>query len=361
MMWWLITNFIHMPAWTQWLFVLPGSTPVRRRSSARPAAWGFRRRRGWTRTRGPSIQTDPERWAKTIPTNWEPWWHLINYTVFYRKESFIIFPSAKIPSKFLSENSLQGVRELGWPAAHVAAPQEPRGVHQVILLRLRQGVPHGFEQVCWISNFCPYQTIFISYNFPIDFDIPNLTEGTISENATRRSTSRRRSSRASFAASPSCRKSTWKPTRESTQERNRESFCPLDDYSNLSSQDSHLTGTPASIVRRGSSRGHGATSIKLRAKPGMHLRQWTNKFYLNLKQGWKNFKVGYVCVSDGSPWCRVHIVIVWFAVDPRNDVVAAGVLAAAASAATTAAATAQSDELSQAANRLLYREGQFQA
>ena len=125
---------------------------------------------------------------------------------------------------------------------------------------------------CWISNFCPYQTIFISYNFPIDFDIPNLTEGTISENATRRSTSRRRSSRASFAASPSFRKSTWRPTRESTQERNRESFCPLDDYSNLSSQDSHLIGTPASIARRGSSRGHGATNIKLRAKPGMHFR-----------------------------------------------------------------------------------------
>ena len=91
-------KFDAMQAWTQrhcWLFALPGSTPVRRRSSARPAEWGFRRRRGLTRTRGPSIQTDPERWAKTITTNWEPWWYLINYTVLYTKEPIIIIPFSK--------------------------------------------------------------------------------------------------------------------------------------------------------------------------------------------------------------------------------------------------------------------------
>ena len=57
----------------------------------------------------------------------------------------------------------------------------------------------------------------------------------------------------------------------------------------------------------------------------------------------------------------ICIDIVWYAIDPRNDVVTAGALAAVASAATTAAATVQPDELSQAASRLLYREGQFQA
>ena len=119
----------------------------------------------------------------------------------------------------------------------MAAPQEPRGIDQVILLRLRQGVPHGFEQACWIPNFCPCLTkislIKVYVCKPTDFDISSLTEGTISESATRRFTSRKRSSHASFAASPSCRKSTWRPTRESTLERNRESFCPLDDHYNL--------------------------------------------------------------------------------------------------------------------------------
>ena len=213
----------------------------------------------------------------------------------YMKRALIILTLAKIPLKFLLENSLQGVRELGWPAAHVAAPQEPRGIDQVILLRLRQGVPHGFEQACWIPNFCPCLTkislIKVYVCKPTDFDISSLTEGTISESATRRFTSRKRSSHASFAASPSCRKSTWRPTRESTLERNRESAllmtiptCLLDStfyrYACKYCPERFIQGTRRNQHQAACKARNGSKTM-------------ANKFDLNFKQGWKNFIVAY--------------------------------------------------------------------
>ena len=70
-----------------------------------------------------------------------------------RTEMMFLKLSLKKTPLFISENSLQSVRQLGGPAAHVATPQEPRRIYQVILLSLWQGVPDGVEQGCFPLNY----------------------------------------------------------------------------------------------------------------------------------------------------------------------------------------------------------------